>query len=90
MSCQDWSCYPVLSRRSSVGHEESQIRISVFSEESVNISGLRSVRRNRHPSKRDFGTDLVFAPLVRTKIILRVRTVTATVTDVDSVCFATM
>jgi hypothetical protein len=74
-----------MSITSSVVHEESQIRISVFPEESVNISGLRSVRWHWHPSKRDFGTNLVFTPLIRTEMIPCIRTVAATVTDVDSV-----
>jgi hypothetical protein len=62
----------------------------MFSEESVNISGLRSVRWHWHPSKCDFGTNLMFTPLVLTEMILCVRTVAATATDVDSVRLTTV
>jgi hypothetical protein len=57
----------------------------MFPEESVNISGLRSVRWHWHPSKRDFGTYLMFTPLIRTEMIPCIGAVAATVTDVDSV-----
>jgi hypothetical protein len=57
----------------------------MFPEELVNISGLRSMRWHWCPSKCDFSTNPMFTPLICTKMILRVRTVAATVTDIDSV-----
>jgi hypothetical protein len=81
-----------MSITSSVVHEESQIRISMFPEESVNISGLRSVRWHWHPSpsKYDFSTNLVFTPLIRTEMMPCIRAVAPTATDVNSVGLTTV
>jgi hypothetical protein len=50
-------------------------------EESVNISGLRSV---------NFSTNLVFTPLIRTEMMPCIRAVAPTATDVNSVGLTTV